>query len=56
MIMPTAADNGKTVACKCRASETWRQGTVHVSGGAISILINGVLQPLRAFTEYNIIG
>ena len=47
----TAADHGKTVACKCRTTNNWLIGTVDVLGKDIRVLVNHVVRPMWAFIQ-----
>lgn len=51
MQMLTAADHGRTVACKCRTTDNWVIGQVSVLDGNIRVLVGQVVRPLRAFIE-----
>jgi hypothetical protein len=48
----TAADHGRTVACRCRTTNNWVIGQVHATqDGNVRVLVNRVVRPLQAFIE-----
>lgn len=50
--IPTVADVGKEILCRCRTSKNWVRGKVQLVAGKVEILVKGILQPLRAYTEF----